>query len=469
MTLGDLERDLPGLTGWPARKVGEARSALNLLARVLGRSLSELPADPEPIRRLLDGAPWQVAGIGKRRWANVRSLIVAALHAAGVLSIRSRQRQCLLPEWQALLDRLAEPDLASKLSRFARWCSSKPLGPEGVTADLFERYAAELRDLSLVGHPREQMHVARRAWNKAAAQVAGWPQLHVPSPEDARRSLPWEAFPESLRQEVEAYRRERLGSALVHEERRPIRPITVRQHVDQLRRHAGRLVADGVPVHELGSLEVLLGLNYVKRSLALQLDNPQRTTPRASATANALCAVARHIRLPDEQLRELGGLVSRLSYRPSGMTEKNKARLARLRGSEEALRRLGRLPVEIADAVSKIQKPDYRHATRMRLAVAVEILLMAPMRVANLGCGSVPSAPTSSPSRPRCCTRPGWPRSRSASPSGPSTSGSPSSTRSPRPPASAWPGCTQWWRSTRPSSTGRSTSCSWTSPCTASR
>ena len=36
---------------------------------------------------------------------------------------------------------------------------------------------------------------------------------------------------------------------------------------------------------------------------------------------------------------------------------------------------------------------------------------------------------------------------------------SPSSTRSPRPPGCPWAGCTRWWRSTRPSSTGPSTRC----------
>ena len=58
-------------------------------------------------------------------------------------------------------------------------------------------------------------------------------------------------------------------------------------------------------------------------------------------------------------------------------------------------------------------------------------------------CGSAPSAPTSSRSPRRCCTRPAWPPSPSGSPSGPSTSASPSSTRSPRPPAWRWPGCTR--------------------------
>ena len=42
---------------------------------------------------------------------------------------------------------------------------------------------------------------------------------------------------------------------------------------------------------------------------------------------------------------------------------------------------------------------------------------------------------------------------------GSTTSASPSSTRSPRPPGWPWAGCTRWWRSTRPSSTGPSTRC----------
>ena len=72
---------------------------------------------------------------------------------------------------------------------------------------------------------------------------------------------------------------------------------------------------------------------------------------------------------------------------------------------------------------------------------------------------SGPSARTSWRSRRRCSTRSASTASRRRTPSAPSTSASPSSTPSPAPPAWPWVGCTRWWRSTRPSSTGPSTRC----------
>jgi integrase len=384
LTLGELERDLPDLTGWPTKRVAEARSALNLLCRVVGRPLSEIPADPEPIRKLLEDAPWQVHDVKKARWANAKSLIVSTLHQVGVLSIRSRQRRCLLPGWQSLLALLPEAGLAQKLSRFARWCSSKGINPEHLAIETFERFATELTELSLVKEPREQMHVARRAWNKAVEQVTAWPQLRVPSPEDRLcYSLPWEAFSQSLQDEVADYRQKRLTPDPFDDEHSPIRPITVRQHLDQLRRHASRLVQDGVARDDLVNLTILLKPELVKRSLLLQLGDQGQTTPRASATANALCAVAQYLDLPGEQVCELRRMASRLRYRPNGMTAKNKERLGHLR-PQRVLQKLSCLPPSIAQELEKVKKPEYRHATRMRLAVAIEILLMTPMRVANL-------------------------------------------------------------------------------------
>ena len=76
---------------------------------------------------------------------------------------------------------------------------------------------------------------------------------------------------------------------------------------------------------------------------------------------------------------------------------------------------------------------------------------------------SVPNAMTSWPSRPRWPGRPVWPRSGSGSRNGCTTWVSPSSTPWPRRQGSRSVGCTPSSRSIRPSSTGRSTSCSWTS------
>jgi len=384
LTLGDVHSELPELIDRPKQQISDIRSALNLISRVGGRPLAELPADPEPLRKLFDEAPWQVHDVTKQRWANVRSLIVGALYDIGVLSMRSRQQICFSPHCQALIERVDDRTIRHGLSRFLRWCSSRNIRPAEITIETFERFGADLIQGSAIRRPRERLHVARRAWNRAVEEVPGWPQLHVPSPEDDRRyALPWEDFPEALQKEIAEYSRSRNSPDLFDDEHRIIKPRTVRQHLDLLRRYASLLVKNGVSATQFVSLPALLNPAIAKRGLLLLVDDAGKSTPKAAATASALCSIGRYIDLSDDQLDQLRRMESRLRQRPFGMTQKNKERLAQLR-NPSAMRKFNQLANRIVGELLKNKAPTEDDARRVRFALAVEILQMAPMRVANL-------------------------------------------------------------------------------------
>ena len=145
---------------------------------------------------------------------------------------------------------------------------------------------------------------------------------------------------------------------------------------------ASLLVKDGIDPQQLTSLATLLDPAMAKRGLGLLLRGGQ-TTPKAAATANALCSIARYLDLPKEQVAELSKLARKLRTRPTGMAPKNKQRLAPLK-DPSIKRKLVQLPLKIAREMEKIDKPTHAQATRMRFAVAVGILQFAPMRVSNL-------------------------------------------------------------------------------------
>jgi site-specific recombinase XerD len=382
MSLADLHDQLPALLDKPKRHISDVRSALNLLSKVLQRPLAELPADPEPLGKLLSAAPWQPYA-NKQRWANAKSLINSVLFEVGVISLRSRQSVCLSAEWRALLGTTKIYDFHCRLSRFARWCSSKGIPPDKVTPETFRDYENALRHGTPFKKPREQMHVARRAWNKAAKQLQGWPQVYVPSPEDSRcYALPWGQFPERLQREVSDYLKGRSTPSLLDDDHRAIKPRTVHQHVELLRRFASLLVKDGIDPQQLICLAKLLDPVMAKRGLGLLL-RENRTTPKAEATANTLCSIARYLDLPNEQVAELKKFARKLRTRPTGMALKNKQRLAPLK-DPAIKRKLVQLPLKIAREMEKIDKPTHNQAVRMRFALAVGILQFAPMRVSNL-------------------------------------------------------------------------------------
>ena len=87
-SLASVVAALDGVEPDPRRR-GEMRSALNTLARVLGRHLAELPADTALLGRLIRKAMPAAANVSPARWANVKSLVLGALKLPGWRSCRA--------------------------------------------------------------------------------------------------------------------------------------------------------------------------------------------------------------------------------------------------------------------------------------------------------------------------------------------------------------------------------------------
>ena len=112
----------------PDRRKQDLASAVRSVARALGRSPEQVPADPRLLaRRLREIAP-QSLGFSKARWNNVRSLLRAALDLVTRVS-PGRHLAPLAPEWQTLLDRLPTKRLNYQLSRLLHFLSVQGIGP----------------------------------------------------------------------------------------------------------------------------------------------------------------------------------------------------------------------------------------------------------------------------------------------------------------------------------------------------
>jgi hypothetical protein len=99
-TVADLLATLQTV-GLPDRQRQEISSAIRTVARALGRSPEDIPADARLLaNRLKDVAP-AALGISPGRWNNVRSLLRTALTFLRPIS-PGRNRNDLSPEWLAL-------------------------------------------------------------------------------------------------------------------------------------------------------------------------------------------------------------------------------------------------------------------------------------------------------------------------------------------------------------------------------
>jgi integrase len=387
ITLEHVFERLATVEGLSARIRADCRSALRSLARILGRPLNDIPASPRWLRSRLDELAPALFGLSRGRWANLRSLVLKALRLTGIAALPSRHVSPLSPEWQRLYDLLPKRPQRVNLSRFMHCCSELGIAPQDVTQEEFVRFADEIEHRGLRARPRQAYRDACRAWNWAVKNVPGWPGTIMGVADRRNRySLPWESYPSSLKAEIDAMLKAAISpDPLSPTSRHPIRPISARSRETLLRRFASALVLTGRDPLTLRSIADLMVPETVRQGLRFFL---QRNGGRSSAdihqTAKLMCTLARHwVGVPSDHLAELVGIRNRLDPGRHGMTQKNR-RTLRCFEDEVLVGEFLAIPETIARRHRNRTEIKIGHALEMQVALAIELLTVAPVRVSNL-------------------------------------------------------------------------------------
>src|SRR5262249_6116037 len=194
----------------------------------------------------------------------------------------------------------------------------------------------------------------------------------------------------TLREQVESHLASLAGVDLDGDFTRPMHPATIKTRRRQLLWFASAVVHTGVPASSLDRLEVLLAPELAKRGLAHLLDRGGgQPYPALAGLAQFLPALARRIGLPAETVDKLKRYKQRLKFERHGLAERHRATLQRF-DDPAAVEALVTLAQRIRREVERACRKGRREAKLMQTAVAIELLLMAPVRISN------------------------WPRSRSA-------------------------------------------------------
>ena len=368
----------------PARRRQEVASAVRTIARVLEKPLERIPASPRLLAvRLSEIAP-RAFGISTRRWNNVRALARAALALVQPVS-PGRQRNVLSPAWKVLADRLETRSVGISLSRLLRFCSARDIDPATVCQGTFDEFRLFLSD-TLLKDPDRVFLLTARAWRAAQAAVENWPRLRVAVPDRRNNwTLDWGSFPASLRQDFDVWRNRLAGQDLLDEMPfRPVRRTTLAIREWQVRAFASALVRRGRNPATICALSDLVEIETLKEGLRYFLDRSgNKPTASIANLAAALKAIARHhVHLEPAQLDRLTAIVRRLAPDRRGLTEVNRARLRQLDDIDN-VRALLRLPSTLM-RIALRNSDRLRGARQAQVAVAIEILLVAPMRLGNL-------------------------------------------------------------------------------------
>jgi integrase len=387
VSLADLMREISSDPSLSPRQRQDTGSALRVVGRVLARPLEEIPAQPGQLRERLATMTPAMAGVSKGRWANILSLTRAALARAGLSKVPGRSSEPLTPEWQDLFRHLNHRRMREGLSRFARHCSAQGIAPGEVCDAVADMFLTAVAEEALLRNPRQIHRTMCITWNRAAALIADWPptRLTVPQYRDSY-SLPWESFPASLRTELEAYFDRLSGKDLLAElDFQPLRPASIRTYRTLFRAYVSALVHRGRAPAGLQSLADVVVVDTVKEGLRFFLDRAGgRPTKQSYNVARMLTAMARHwVKADAAHLEQLRGICRRLEPDKSGLSDKNRQRLRQF-DDPQNVGALLTLPPRIHTRQSRRSTHTVRDALDVQSALAVELLLMVPMRIGNL-------------------------------------------------------------------------------------
>lgn len=335
-------------------------------------------------------------------FANVLSLLRYVLRRIGRHLPAEPQPRTLLPVWQVLHEHLNEHERLTLIA-FMRFCCRGEIVPIAATSDTLAAFEVELGDMTLCKDPGSQSRRVAAAWNKARSHCEGWPTTELSRPLKRQPyTLPFDNYPVSFQDDVRLFERrmtcddpdeifadeifaDPTGQATGR--RRSARPRTVKTRLFQIRMAAAGLVHGG---HAPATIKALFNLvqpsENAKTILKFYWEKAnQKKGSQIGGVAEVLRQIVKyHCRLPDEDVLRISAWARQVTPpRRLTMNSKNKSRLRPLMVPRNYAMLL-HLPQHLMRrACRATTKPA--EAVRLALrAVALEILLICPLRLTNL-------------------------------------------------------------------------------------
>lgn len=286
----------------------------------------------------------------------------------------------LTKNWDAVLHRVGNRHARSQLHRLADYCSAMNVAPDKVTANTLHWFVEALAT-HRVARPHQVLRDVVKTWN-ALASAEGWRVEPLATPESRRPAgLGPGDLPQSFQDDVEAFLGQVGGTDLFDETTR--KPLSAPTRLDRRRKIyqlAHRLIASG-EVTEVTRLSDLVE----PRAYRAILEPLWQKGPSGNAynLARLMTQIARFWAkcTPDEVAR-LKNAENRLRPGKRGMTPKNDLRIRHFENPEN-VRRLLRLPSQVVKRLDR-SRPTVMDAVAVQSALAIAILLRAPIRERNL-------------------------------------------------------------------------------------
>lgn len=366
----------------------DLKSAIKSVCRLVGRQPEEVPANINWVHVRLRRVHPVKAGISEKRLKNIRSGVLKALELCGASRERSDWLRQPSPEWVTLLEIIPDKHDRWKLSQLAQFCSAADIAPNQVTDYHVKNLLDAIETETFVDRPSSKVGAAVLVWNRLRETLPGWPQQPLTCPRAKKPwTIPLDQFPASFIRDVDAWL-DRLANPDPISGDGPIRPVratTIKHRRFQIQEMASAHVKSGHQIASVEDLACLVDVSHFKACLRFMMDRFEgKPTEAIHLLAVGVTAIAQHhVKVDTDHLKQLKQITRRLNLKVDGLREKNQERLAQL-DDEENLARLLHLPERLQTKAHKPGIQEHRRALMIQAALAIEILLHAPMRIGNL-------------------------------------------------------------------------------------
>ena len=364
-------------------------SAIRSLGKLMDKDLTYLPADPSFYRKMFRNLHPERCDLTDSRIRNIKSDVMFALKHVGCIRGARTYMAPLTPEWQTIWENAASAGrLRVYVSRLMHYCSARGIHPEDVNDTVADQLRRALIDESFVKNPISTHKSIIRAWNKLIKLVTEWPNIKLNLTNDRDDySIPLDRFPKPFREEVDALVDHWSGKDILSDTGpdKPLKPRTIKSRLYRLRQIASALVLEGYNIDDIISLSQIVEIKAAKTALRFYLKRARdKKTSQIHGLAILIKTLAKHwIKVDDAHLDTLKALCAKVDPCIKGMTPKNRDRLRPLDDSKYVSLLLN-FPARQIDEVLKIDRGLRRDAVQVQIALAVQLLLMMPVRAENL-------------------------------------------------------------------------------------
>ena len=394
-TIEDVIQAIATMPGLSPRARSDYKSALRTISDAIGQAPTAIPANPPAITRRLKGFKAAQLGLRPASWNNAVSLARKAFRATGCFVAPGAYNTPFTPDYEALAKSITSKALRYGLSRFMHVASENGWPSADIANEHFDRYEAELETRLACKSSKREAKRTRQLWNQAVETVPGWPTTKVSTGKKQEGyCFAWSAFPEPLKEAVDAYSARRSAKDIFAENAsEPLSPRTLADHEFKFRQFASALVRSGVEIKSLGQLRDLLDPVRLQTGFRFFLNRSEgKVTTQIIGIACALASIARWgSGMSEAELVSVNKVLDKVRRdetgrwrgRRDGMTAKNKALLRQFDDPANVAKIVYAADV-LCEGLPLQGRLTVRQAQAVRSALMIELLLVFPIREANL-------------------------------------------------------------------------------------